>query len=122
MMEKMWEALEKLAQSTGVAVEQLYTILVQQAKVQLVFDVLLIIGIIILIAVGVFLTKYFLKKSKENELFDIWELPAIIVGFATCIGGFAGCTLQIPTLIADIIQILINPSVWILEYVMNLIK
>lgn len=24
MMEKMWEALEKLAQSTGVAVEKLY--------------------------------------------------------------------------------------------------
>ena len=121
-MEKMWEALEKLAQSTGVAVEQLYTILVQQAKVQLVFDVLQILGIIILVVVGVFITKYFLKKSKKNDLFDIWGLPAIIVGSTTCIGAFVGCTLEIPALIADIIQILINPSVWILEYVMNLIK
>lgn len=122
MMEKMWEALEKLAQSTGVAVEKLYVILEQQAKVQLVYDVLMIIGVIVAILVGVFLTKYFLKKSKEDGLYSEWEIPATFTGITTGVGGFIGCVLLIPSLIAEIVQILINPSVWILEYVMNLIK
>lgn len=32
MMERIWEALEQLSQSTGIAVENLYALLEQQAK------------------------------------------------------------------------------------------
>lgn len=122
MMEKLWDALEKIAQSTGVAVEKLYVLLEQQAKVQLAYDILLIIGIIVVIIAGVIFSKYCFKRVKEDGRFSNWETPAIISTVLTGALGIFGGFCLLPSLIGEIIQILINPPVWILEYVMKLIK
>lgn len=121
MTEKLWEALEKLAESTGVAVEKLYVILEQQAKVQMVYDVLLLIGIIILLIIGGIVIKKLHKKAKEDMWGD-WDVLFVIVSAVTSVFGCIGVFVLIPELIGEIVQIMVNPPVWILEYVMNLIK
>ncbi len=121
MLEKMWEVLEKLAKTTGVAVEKLYVILEQQAKTQLVLDILTILGIICLIIGGIYVSRYFFKKYKESRYAD-WETPMILSGIITGVTGFLSIFFIIPELVREIVQILVNPPVWILEYVMNLIK
>ncbi|WP_297994090.1 hypothetical protein [uncultured Clostridium sp.] len=122
MIEKLWDALEKIAQSTGVAVEKLYVLLEQQAKVQLACDILLVIGIIVVIIAGVIFSKYCFKRKNEDGRFSDWETPAIISTVLTGTLGIFGGFCLLPCLIEEIIQILINPPVWILEYVMKLIK
>lgn len=122
MMEKLWEELGKLAEATGVAVEKLYVILEQQAKVQLVWNILFIIGIIVAIVAGILLSKYFSKKAKEGGAYNEWDIPMVICSATTAIFGFIGLFFTIPKLVREIVQIVVNPPVWILEYVMNLIK
>ncbi len=123
MMERLWDALEKIAQSTGVTVEKLYVLLEQQAKVQLAYDILLVIGIIVMIIAGVIFSKYCFKRYKEDgRHFSEWETYATLSSVITSVGVFSSCLFFVPMLIGEIIQILINPPVWILEYVMKLIK
>lgn len=120
-MEELWSRLDKLAESTGVAVEQLYSVLLQQAKVQLVYDILLLIGIIVLVAIGVLITKKCYKNSIKNP-YSEWIVVFIILSVVTCAFGFVGVIAIIPKLIKEIVQITVNPPVWVLEYIANLIK
>lgn len=122
MMDKLWEALNKLAESTGVAIEHLYTLLVQQAKVQMIWDALIVLGVLLLIALGIFVTMFFIKKYKEDDFYSEWETPAIASGVITGVLGVICVVGVIPSAIREIVQIAVNPPVWILEYVMNLIK
>lgn len=123
MMDKLWEALNKLAESMGVAVEHLYVILVQQAKVQMVWDVLIILGIVIAIVFGIVMTRYFVKKCKaDGGLYNEWDIAVTISGVITGAFSLVMITTVLPTIIKEIVQIAVNPPVWILEYVMNLIK
>lgn len=121
MTEKLWEALEKLAESTGVAVEKLYVVLEQQAKVQMVYDVLLLLGVVILLIIGGVAIKKLHKKAKE-DMYGDWDVLFVIVTAVTGVFGCMGVFVLIPELIKEIVQIMVNPPVWILEYVMNLIK
>lgn len=121
MTEKLWEALEKLAESTGVAVEKLYVVLEQQAKVQMVYDVLLLLGVVILLIIGGVAIKKLHKKAEE-DMYGDWDVLFIIITAVTSVFGGVAVFAIIPELIKEIVQIMVNPPVWILEYVMNLIK
>lgn len=122
MIEKIWVELEKLAQSTGVAVEKLYVMLEQQSKVQLTYDILALIGMVVLVIVGVYLSKYFFKKEKDSDYYGDWGVAGVVVAIFTGAIGVVSFFCIAPVLIEEIVQIIINPPIWILEYVMNLIK
>ena len=120
-MEKLWDALGKLAESTGVAVEQLYVVLQQQAKVQLVCDILLVVAIVIALISAIIITIKLLKKVLKDGMYSDWEIPAMLSAIVTVVLGIISLFV-VPMNIIEIVQILVNPPVWILEYVVNLIK
>lgn len=123
MKEEILGELSKLAETTGVAIEKLYSILMQQSKVQVIYNILTIIGIIAGLIVGIIISRYFFKKAKTDIGYaSVWELPGVICGAITAIAGFVGCFIITPLLIGEIIQIFVNPDVWILEYIVKLIK
>lgn len=118
-MDKLAELLEKASQQLGVAVEQLYAVLLQQAKVELVFDVLIIIGLLVLIALGIFAIKFCTKKANEDYYSD-WEVGAMVSTAFTVITAVVSILGFIPIAIREIVQILINPPVWVLEYLVRM--
>ena len=83
--------------------------------------VLILFLLVILISGGIYVSRYFFKKYKESRYAD-WETPMILSGIITGVTGFLSIFFIIPELVREIVQILVNPPVWILEYVMNLIK
>lgn len=114
-METLAELLEKASQAMGVAVEQVYAVLLQQAKVVLVFDIIVIIGLLALTGVGVFAIKYCRKRAK-GDYYSEWHAGVVVSSTVTAIIAGVSFLGAIPTGIREIVQILVNPPVWVLEY------
>lgn len=111
------ELLTKASEKLGIAVDLVYDVVVQQSKVVLVWNILAIIGLLILSAV---LWKIGTKLIKHyDEVLDDW---CAILGWTcrACAGFFP--VILIPEMIRECVQILVNPPIWILEYLTNLFK
>lgn len=126
MAEKLILELQKLEEYSGVSIDSIYQMLEKQASVHLIYDILAIIGCIVLLCLGVFAILYFRKKDKETRrghyfISSDYESLKIISSIATTF--IAGISLfLIPFCVADLIQIIVNKPAWILEYLTKLIK
>lgn len=126
MAEKLILELQKLEEYSGISMESIYEMLEKQASVHLIYDILGIVGCIVLLCLGVFAILHFRKKEKETRgryfiINDDYESLKIISSIATTF--IAGISLfLIPFCVADIIQMIVNKPAWILEYLTKLIK
>lgn len=120
MTETLTTLLEKASVAMGVAVDQVYSMLIQQAKVELVFDILLIIGMLLLIGFGVFAVKFCKKKADEEGYYSEWEAGVVVSSIMTAVAAGVTFIGIIPLAIKEIVQILINPPVWVIEYLIRM--
>lgn len=120
MVESLNVLLDKAASFLGVAADKVYEIALKQAQVTVVTDFVWIIIAVTLIAGGLLLGHYLMKKSKEVSSWD--EGTYIMFGWLSrVIPTIIGLSIII-TSILEIIQIKINPELWIIEYLVNLFK
>lgn len=111
------ELLTKASEKLGIAVDLVYDVVAQQSKVVLVWNILTIIGLLIL---SVVLWKIGTKLIKHyDEVLDDW--CAVLGWTCRACAGFLP-VLLIPEMIRGCVQILVNPPIWILEYLTNLFK
>lgn len=126
MAEKLILELQKLEEYSGISMESIYQMLEKQASVHLIYDILAIVGCVVLLCLGIFAIIYFYKKDKEvylrqKYLKPDYEILLTISSVVTIL--IAGISLfLIPFCVADLIQIIVNEPAWILEYLTELIK
>ena len=116
-MERLVDLLEKASQATGVAVEQVYQILIQQSKVELIWNTLGIIAILVILAICYTVAyKMYKKERKYSEYRDY--TGAIMTAIIPTIFGGLFSTIAV----VEIVQILVNPQVWVLEYLIKMFQ
>ena len=124
MEERAIELLEKLANKLGVTIEQIWTILINQTKVELGSEILDLIFFIILVSISSWLLITFvIKKSYEK---DRWGNPVdkefFIRGFIIVL--FCIITLCFIIQTIDIIYtvpiLIFNPEYWALQEILKL--
>lgn len=111
------QMLEKASQTMGVAVEQVYNILLQQAKVELVWDILGIIAIILILAVCYTLAYKLYKAESKYDYYKNYTGAVLTALLPTIFGGVFGTMAVI-----EIVQILVNPPVWVLEFLVKMFQ
>lgn len=116
--------LLEVAQYLGVAADTVWEVLQKQAKVQLVHNCLwlaLLIGVLIYLAV---LTRKFAKKFKEakpnSEVETFYYACSFMTEVATVFWGAFTVVVGMGK-IQECIQIIVNPSLWIIQYVQKLL-
>lgn len=114
-MDRLWELLEQAGTALGVAGEQVYGVLVRQAYVEAVLSVFCVLAVI----VGfVLMWKGTAKliESANNDCYSDADVGAYIIrGFACVIAPVA-----IYFDVRTIIQVVVNPAMWVLEYLTNM--
>ena len=112
--------LDTLSKKFGVAVDKIYPILLQQTKVDLVRDALMIIFSFIVLFFAIKLIKYGIKKNKEQDYTDYDDVMGcwIVGGLISAIAVFI-----IFVNVSPIIQIALNPDYYIFtHYIQPLIS
>lgn len=117
---KVFEMLEQVAEQLGVAAEKLYPILLKQAKIDGIVN---IIGLIVLIIITYFSVRFAIKKYRK----DVNEFDELTIeGFVLSVFAFLStiCLIVELSLIkTTILTPLLNPDWYILnELLANLIK
>lgn len=121
MVEKLMLELSKMEEYTGVSIDKIYDALERQANVQIVYNILSIIGVILVVYIGYLASKYCKTKDEESSYYEDWEFWKLIsMGFTAFFVIVA--LFYIPDCIIDIVQIIFNKPIWMLEYLTGLIK
>jgi len=122
MNDQTTKLLEQLAQKLGTTAEYLWGVLIKQAFVSAVTD--LIYFIIVLIAgFGLFKLHKFLAKSNENGdcIYEDWEevsIPPMILFAIIWAILFIACFFSI----GNIINGFLNPEYWALSEILDTLK
>ena len=111
------QMLEKASQTMGIAVEQVYNILLQQAKVELVWDILGIIAILLILAVCYTIAYKLYKEESKNDYYKNYTGAVLTAVLPTIFGGVFGTMAVI-----EIVQILVNPPVWVLNFLVKMFQ
>lgn len=122
------DALIQISEKLGVAAEQVGIVLSNQTKVALCKDIiilsgLIILGIIVVRAIKKSYKKYVLYRDSDEYTYeDLEGAQTGLVAFSI-IGVILALVsiFVIPNIISEIIQIVLNPPIWILEYLVELI-
>jgi hypothetical protein len=124
MEERAIELLEKLADKLGVTIDQIWTILIYQAKIELGAEILVLIFLFgLFLFTGWFLIKFVIKKPCEK---DSWDEPTdkelliripIIVLFGVITLFFL---LNFFSLIKLLPVLIFNPEYWALHQILKL--
>ena len=126
-MKDLMPLLEQLASKLGTTVEMLWGVLLKQAMISGVVDLLIIIGLVV---VAVFWTRFVIKKttSPGRDPERGWELDADWRDEAKCFGWLSvfltfGFIALIITFTAEtIVSAFINPEYWALNKILRFIK
>ena len=122
MAEKLMLELSKMEEYTGVSIDKIYDVLERQANVQIVHNILGIIGIILVVYIGYLASKYCKTKDEESSCYEVgWEMGTVL-SITLTVGMMLFGLYLIPHNTAEIVQIIFNKPIWMLEYLTGLIK
>jgi len=115
-MEELTGVLEQLAVKLGTTTEYLWSVLISQAKISAITD---LIYIVLNIIIGIMLYKLHINLSKR-DLYDEYEEPLIAV---MVIGALVWCVIFLINFfsIGGIINGFFNPEYWALQKVLDVI-
>lgn len=116
-METLANLLEKASQTMGVAVEQVYQVLLQQAKVELVWDILGVIAILAVLAICYTISYKMYKSESKSDYYRDYTGAVMIAVLPTIFGGLLGSMA-----IVEIVQILVNPPVWVVQFLIKMFQ
>lgn len=115
MNEEILKRIDLLATKLGVTANQIITILRNQVKIEIVLDIIYLIG-----SIGILLGWFFIVPLIKKLADDYDEIPFVIgIGYfilsmvAVCF--IVGISLDLPTL-------LINPDYWVLNKIIEGVK
>ena len=122
-MEQLTTLLAALAQKLGTTVEYLWSVLIKQAYIDGVMNIIYCIITIVLIICSIYYLKYYAKNYKEwYGSYDGKELEhGIVLGIVlviTCILTLCTIFMFIPTAITAFN----NPEYWALQEILRTIK
>lgn len=125
MMGQLQELLSKAAEQLGVAVEAVWGVLLQQTKVELAINIIVIVIALIAIMGGIFggikMLKTLYKQKQERRWFEVddWLEPVgwilIIVSSVLGSGVIMGN-------IRETVQLIFNPPMWVFEYLVKMFQ
>lgn len=122
MVEKLMLELSKMEEYTGVSIDRIYDVLERQANVQIVYNILSIIGVMLVVYIGYLASKYCKTKDEESPYYeDVWEIGTVF-SISFTVGMILFGLYLIPHNTAEIVQIICNKPIWMLEYLTGLIK
>lgn len=128
MSEQIFDLLDKLASSLGVTVLELYAVMIQQCRAQIIKNIFSILVCLIVLALcGVYVYVFFVKKSGEYDetLLKQSENNVGIIAHILLALGVAGliCIMfcLIIGYIREIIQCRLNPEYWAIKEIISLI-
>lgn len=118
------QIIAKVSEQIGVAIDQLCTILMNQARVQLIYDIVYCVIFLIISATLIHYFKKYYKKYDESTDYCESDHYATIAATFAIIGVlfivFGGIVFVAD--LKEIIQILVNPQIWIFDFIMNYAK
>ena len=118
------QIIAKVSEQIGVAIDQLCTILMNQARVQLIYDIVYCVVFLIISATLIHYFKKYCKKYNESTDYCESDHYATIATIFAIIGVlfiiFGGIAFVAD--LKEIIQILVNPQIWIFDFIMNYAK
>lgn len=125
MEQKGYELIEKLAEKLGTTAEYLWSILLKQAKVQMISEIIFII-IVIIFGIILWRTHKWLSTKKK------WDGDYEEAGYSyhkdasgpMVIGAMIFCILFLTALfsIFTIVNCALNPEYWALKKILEVIK
>jgi len=116
-MEELTGVLEQLALKLGTTTEYLWGVLISQARISAITD---LIYIILVSIIGIIIYKVHKNLMKEDK-YDYYEEPLIAVMF---IVSFVWCVLFIACFfsIGNIINGFFNPEYWALKEILDVVN
>lgn len=119
MNEKTTELIEQLAQKLGTTTEYLWGVLINQASISAITD---LIYIVMSVVVGVVLFKLHRRFSKEDEKGNCVYEEDFFIGAMMFLTAIWGIVFLVSIFsIGNIINGFFNPEYWALNKVLNLI-
>ena len=137
---KALDMIQQLAEKMGVAVDQLWATLIMQAKVEAISDIVWIVIMFIPFIISLIIYLNIAKKRKEMEKesnrifkeeypkYNTWSREIYVdyeekQFFSGLIVGFFSFTLLLSMIaIQNIITNLINPNMYAIKYLTNIIQ
>lgn len=117
-MDKLSDLLTKAAEQLGVAADAVYGVLLQQARVEFMWNVVSMVLLIVVAIILGLLAALFWRLYKEGDDWNDWNVGAVLCSIATVAVPLIG----LPIHIRECVQIVVNPPVWVLEFLMKLIN
>jgi len=111
-MEKIAELLQGLADQLGTTVPYLWEVLVRQAYVTGLLNIIYAAVLLLISVIAYRLTIKFTKKAKDTPR-GYWEIPATAAGMA-CFG----CVIAPPIMVYHAVIALANPEYWALQKIL----
>lgn len=111
--------IDALAAKLGTTGEYLWTVLVRQARVEAIQNIVTVILSAIVIAVSIAVLKWGIRREVEN---DWWGEPGNITAIIASVTLAIVCTVIIIQLSNAIPTLLMNPEYWALKQVLEAMK
>jgi FtsH-binding integral membrane protein len=113
MNDNVARLLEQLASKLGTTVEYLWAVMVRQAKIEAVADVVYLTICVVVLVVGI---KKLINWGKENDDYD-FGVPGPITVFS--IIGLLIVGVVSLALMSELITLIGNPEYWALKQILN---
>lgn len=125
MVEQLQELLVKAGEQLGVAAEAVWGVLLQQTKVELAINIVILVIAFLAIVVGILGGVKMLKAYAEQYATrDRWDRDEWLepVGWVLLIVPplFGGLTILF--LIRETAQLILNPPMWVFEYLVRMFQ
>jgi len=114
--------INNLAEKLGVAAEKLYPVLIKQAQVNAWMHLFwLIIGVLMIVAVPIFLYKVLKKDADGNYIAEYWEEFWVLPGFIIATALTAGFVL-VGVNSGKALTAFINPDWYVIQMILEKIS
>lgn len=121
-MKELTGLLEQLAEKLGTTTEYLWGVLITQAKVSAIIDLMYIVLVSIIGVIIWKVHKHLMKKDADGDTkyYDLEELAIVPMVIVSIIWGvlFVVCFFSL----GNIISGFVNPDYWALEQVLDIVK
>lgn len=121
MNEKTSQLIEQLATKLGTTSEYLWGVLLKQAQVQVISDIVFIVIVSILIII---LWKVYLYAARNGAYSEATTEMTFVYGFPTILAAIALFCMSVAAL-HDLFQLptlILNPEYWALKEILNAIN
>ena len=117
---EVYQRLDALAAKLGTTVQYLWSVVLRQARVEIIQD--LCLAIVFFLAIG--LLSYVLKKLVKYIKDDAagWNDEWSFIAAGLCIFGIVGSFAWLVIMLYSVITPLLNPEYWALQQVLNALK